>query len=489
MVEFLKPRMRKERLEAAFGWLSLALIFGAPFSGSAQNPAPVNGMLAAAAEGSGLVAATDVSFSPTTPAVGAQPPGLYSSPGTNAGAVNTTLSDPYAPAASESTTSGALFQGGDGKKNVVDIGTARRFRYGFQLAVIGTYDDNISLSENNKDEDFFFVIQPGITLGVGSREENFLQLSYTAGIFLYTDNSDNDGVQHVINFEGQYRFSKLTLSFGQQVQILDGADLSGTGLSGNQFNRVNLDVSGQTQLNIYTTRLGANYLLSEKTSIDLGGLYSVSDYSNLLDSEVISGQLFFNYAFSPKLTAGLGASGGYVFAESPTPDQSFEQANVRATYVATGKLTFTGTAGVEFRQSDGKDTTGVTPVFSLSATYLPFEGTSISLAANRQVLVSAVQAGQDYQSTTISLALSQRLFQRLNLGLSTGYENSHYVSVLDRVKADRDDNYVYVQVGLDATLLQYLSVGVSYQHRENFSSGSNSDFTDNQVSARMTLSF
>ena len=486
------------------GLLCLILTVGVPAPGRAQDRPPVRGMLTATTPV--RVAAITVLPPTSDPSVQSQgQPGVLSgaSPDAIAPPPTTPLDLPLpdspgsansgSPTASGSTLAG---QGGDqppAGKNVAVTDVHRRFQYSFRLGIVATYDDNIFLDSSNKRDDFYAVISPGITLGFGdldNRVDNFVRLDYSAGAYLFATYDGQDTVQHLIRLDGQYHINKLTLSLSQGVQILDGADLNGTDNSGNQVSRVNLDVAGRTKVNIYTTSLRANYLLTGKTSLDTGFQYSASEYDVLLSSELYSGDLYLNYALSGKLTLGVGASGGYITNDAPTPDETFEQINVRATYLLTQKISFIGSVGLEGRQSDGRDGTRVTPVFDIGAVYLPFDGTTIGFSANRRVLSSAVNAGQNYQSSGFSLSFRQRFFTRYSYSLSGGYENDHYVSVSDNVTATRNDDYFFIQTGVDISLREHLSAGISYQHRENISAGGGgAGFDDNQVSARVTINF
>ena len=159
-------------------------------------------------------------------------------------------------------------------------------------------------------------------------------------------------MQHVIELEAQYRFPRLTLGLTEDVRLLNGTDLGSlTGVTTpttSSVGQVNLDVASRTRVNVYETRLDANYSLTGKTFLTAGLGYSITDYSTLIDSSVISGNAYFNYTYSPKLTIGIGLSGGYDVVGSISQDQVFEQVNVRTSYELTGKISATATMGIEF---------------------------------------------------------------------------------------------------------------------------------------------
>jgi len=370
----------------------------------------------------------------------------------------------------------------------------KRFQWGLRLTVRGVYDDNIFLSKNNRVDDFYFAIEPGLTIGYGDivgRDRNYIRFDYAPSIFLYTDHSDANAIQHLMRVEGEYRFGHLTMSLGQDVQLLEGANPVSTSTATNPGSGVNLDAGGDTKVNIYSTHANLSYDLTGKTFLSGGLHYSAYDYDSLISSESISGNLFINYNYSPKLVVGLGGTGGYNRVDSPSPDQMFEQINGRFTYQISGKISLNASGGVEFRQfeDDAMDYTYISPVYEVGATYQPFDGTTLTLRGNRRTQNSAVLAGQDYASTNITFGVRQRLLRRIYLGLAAGYENSNYFSTSDAIDASREDNYFFVQPAVDVTLTRYWTVGAYYLHRENNSSSEFFGFYDNQFGLRTSLTF
>lgn len=367
----------------------------------------------------------------------------------------------------------------------------RRFQYGLRLTIRGVYDDNINISHTNRISDYYFAIEPAITLGFGDivgRQENYIRLDYAPSIFIFLDHSEDDAVQHLIRLEGHRRFSRLDLTMSQDIQILDGANLNST--TDPTGNRANLDVGGRTRVNIYTTQVNASYDLSGKTFLSGGLNGAVTDYPSLISSEVVSGNLFINYRYSDKVVIGLGGTGGYDFVDEPNPNETFEQANVRLSYQATGKVTLNASGGVEFRQFENSSRGDyISPVFEIVAAYQPFDGTNLSLNVNRRTLNSAVFAGQDFASTIFSVGGRQRMLQRVYLGLNLGYENSDYFSTVSGVNANRTDNYYFVEPAVDVIITRFWTIGAYYLHRQNESSLDSFSFFNNQVGFRTVLTF
>ncbi|MGE5208486.1 MAG: outer membrane beta-barrel protein [Alphaproteobacteria bacterium] len=385
--------------------------------------------------------------------------------------------------------------GGFNTKNIaVGEGPAssepRRFYYGLQFTVRGVWDDNIFISNTNRVSDYYFAIEPQLTLGVGDvagRSRSYLRLDYMPSGILFVDHSDEDAFNQLIHLEGGYDAGRLRLSLFEDIALLQSANLNSiidtTGLW------ANLDASAPTRLNIFNTRLRADYDLTGKLFLQ-GELDSyIYFYPNNISDYTVSGGLYLYYNWMPKLSVGVGGTFGYDWVDNPTTNQTFEQVNARLNYQATAKLGVYASAGCEFRQFDGNRGTYTTPVFEVGLEHHPFEGTLISLAAGRRMYNSGFLANQDFANTYIVGRFQQRLFRRLYLGLGGGYENSDYFATTNNVSAPRNDDYWFIEPSLDVLITRWLSTGVYYLHREDSSNISFFSFDDNQVGVRATVRF
>ena len=381
---------------------------------------------------------------------------------------------------------GNAFPGGD----TLYSGEPRRFHYAFGLTVRGVWDDNVFLSHTNRVSDYYFAIEPWITIGWGDmagRNQAYFRLDYMPSIILYTDHSDEDAVNHLIHAEAGYHFSRLTLTAIQDIAILDSANLNSfidtTGLY------ANLDASGLNRLNLSNTRLRADYDLTAKVSLQAELDVPIFNYPDGISNATLSGGLYIYYKWLPKVSVGIGGTFGYNWVDSPSTDQTFEQVNLRLNYNATAKLNIYASAGVEFRQFDGNRGDYVSPVFEVGATYTPFVDTTFTLAAGRRIYNSGYLANQDFGGTYVVGRFQQRLFRRVYLGLTAGYENDNYISTDSDVSATRNDDYWFIEPSADVLITRWLSAGVYYLHREDSSSDSFFSFYDNQVGVRATVRF
>ena len=369
----------------------------------------------------------------------------------------------------------------------------RRFQYTLSATMRGVYDDNTNNSSTNHVSDYYFTIEPAISIGLGGSDSdsvNSLRLIYHPSLFLFATNSQNDTVQQVIHLQAGRRFGHLALSFSQDVQLLDGTDLNS--LADPTGHQANTDVNGRNRHQVYTSALGGSYDLTGKLFLSGGGAFSANEYpSPLIGSQAFSGNLYLNYNYSEKVTVGVGGTGGYNTTDSTGPinnDQTFEQANIRLSYKATAKISLNASGGVEFRQSNGGND-NVSPVYQLSADYQPFDGTSLSLTGSRTTRNSASLFGQDFAETTIAISLNQRLVQRFFFGFAFGYTNSNYFSTVSGISANRNDDFYYITPSVDLNITRFWTFGAYYVHREDSSSVPLSSFTDNQVGIRTKLTF
>jgi hypothetical protein len=370
--------------------------------------------------------------------------------------------------------------------------TPRRLSYAVSASVRAVYDDNINISSFDPQSDFYFAIEPALSIGLGGQEaegSSSLSLVYRPSIFLFADHSDRDTVQHLIRLQAAHRFARLAVSLSQDVQVLDGTDLNS--LSDPTGHNANIDVGQTARHNIFTTQLGDSYDLTGKLFLTNSVSFVVDNYpSSLIGSKNFFGNLFINYTYSGKVVLGLGGTGGYNTVEQNSPNQTYEQANVRVSYAATGKLSLNASGGVEFRQFENNSRgTYVSPVYEIDANYQPFDGTSINLTGTRRTENSASLSGQDYASTEVHLTINQRFLHRFILGLTTGYENLNYFSTIQGLTATRNDDFYYIQPSVDVTIMRFWTAGVYYLHRKNASSFDFFSFDDNQVGLRSTATF
>src|SRR6266699_451610 len=215
-------------------------------------------------------------------------------------------------------------------------GEPRRCHYALQLTEQGVWDDNIFISHTDRKSDYYFAIEPDITLGVGDiegRNRSYLRLDYMPSAILFVNHSDQDAFNQLIHLEGGYSTGRLRLCLFEDTALLESANLNSffdtTGLW------ANTDASAPTRMNIFYTRLTANYALSGKISLQGEFGSSIFFYPNNISDYTVSGGLYVYYNWLPKVTVGIGGTFGYDWVDDPTANQSFEQVNLRLNYDVT----------------------------------------------------------------------------------------------------------------------------------------------------------
>jgi hypothetical protein len=365
------------------------------------------------------------------------------------------------------------------------------FEYAIHLSIRGAYDDNIALTHMNRLDDWFVLIQPSLMLGIGevAKQETFLMVNYLPNIYRYDEHSEFDSDQHFVRVLAGYKTGNLTLRLSQDVAILNNIVLAAA-----TEERSGLGVTnGRTNLDIYNTDLSANYNMTPRDFIFAELRMNRMEYMQpLISSELYIADLYLNHGFSQSLVLGFGVEGGYNAVDFPTPDQKMVRANAHINYTPGKQFTLDIIAGEEFRNFENIARGSYsTPVFALSATYLPCDSTRIALTASRQIYNSAAATAQDYVDTSVSGMIRERVCKQLYLTLLGGYEHVEYFNAIDLpmpLPTLRSD-YFYVQPSADILLTRYWSFGGYYLRRQNSGSISIVDFYSNEVGLRTTIKF
>jgi hypothetical protein len=340
------------------------------------------------------------------------------------------------------------------------------------------YDDNIFISNTDRQGDVIFSIGGGLALELGdyrSLEENYLLLEYVGTGYFFSKNTSQNSYGQDASLLGQYRFNQLAVQLESQYQYINGAQRQ---------------VGGFTTRNLLLNDLRFIYDVSEKTTVDLELSQDNYIYNSPYNSSYyFQGTAGIDYLIFPKVRAGLEGTAGYVTADN-NPDQTYQIVSARAKYDLTGKVVINATAGVQFNQYvSGDQSMRVSPVFSVGGEYLPFANTAISLLAYRNLQVSPSLNNQDFWATGIELGIAQTIAQKFQVGLSGGYENDTYVSNLKDVDADRVDDFFFIEPRISYNFLRYLTATVFYMHRFNDSTQQVDTWYDNQVGFELSAAF
>jgi opacity protein-like surface antigen len=340
-----------------------------------------------------------------------------------------------------------------------------------------TYDDNIYIQHVNKTSDLIWTATPGVVLAAGDyreKQESLFTLAYSPGFILFTDHGHNNAIDQDVQLALEWHSGSWILGLKQGYQQISGAII---------------EIGNRVTATTYNTELNLEYDLSPKTSFELDGRQSINNYAGPYfdyTQRTVAGWV--DYEITPKIKLGAGITGGFLDILQ-NPDQTYQQALLRAGYLLTTKVTAQASAGVELREFQGTAKDRANGTFSLAGVYSPWEGTQLQLDTYRRDQSSLVLAGQNYTVTGFSGGARQAILEKYTLSLLGGYNSSDYYSTEPGVIANRHDDYFFIQFGVDYAVSDRLTVGVLYEYRDNNSSVAASTFNDQQVGVTATCHF
>jgi hypothetical protein len=340
-----------------------------------------------------------------------------------------------------------------------------------------TYDDNIYIQHVNKTSDLIWTATPGVALAAGDyreKQESLFMLAYSPSFILFTDHDHNNAIDQDVQLGAEWHPGSWILGLKQGYQQISGGII---------------EIGNRVTAIAYNTDLDLEYDLSPKTSFNFDARQSINDYDGPYfnyTQRTVAG--WANYEITPKVKLGAGITGGFMDILD-NPDQTYQQALLRASYLLTTKVTAQASAGVELREFQGTAKDRANGTFSLAGVYSPWEGTQLQLETYRRDQSSLVLVDQNYTVTGFSGGARQAIFEKYTLDLLGGYNFSDYYSTTPGVIASRHDDYFFIQFGVDYTVSDRLTVGVLYEYRDNDSSVATSTFSDQQVSMTATYHF
>lgn len=324
------------------------------------------------------------------------------------------------------------------------------------LSLTSYYDGNVFLSSQDMQSDFIARLAPGISMRLGSDDSMFyVTADYTAGFDIYTEHPQESTIDQSGMAQFQWSLPRTTVDLNLNASSSVGQDI---------------DVTDRVRQNLYFAGVTTHYAYGEKTSFDISADYTRSDYDGLISSSQLSGNIFFNYQYSPKTQLGFGAGTGALMVPG-SARQVFEDADLRATYQLTGKITLIAEGGMELRQFGDGGGSSFTPIFILEGAWIPRVGTELDLSTRRSIYASAILDSQDYAATALDLTARQRITDYVDVSLAAGYVNTDYIAAAANVDATRQDNYYYIRPAVEWKALSWMSIGLYYQYSRDTSQG------------------
>ncbi len=331
-----------------------------------------------------------------------------------------------------------------------------------------TYGTGLRFSTNQPPADSIVqTFSPGVLFVLGKH----WTLDYTPSFTFYSDKNFNNTVGHSVALTGGTVYDDWQLGLSQTFSYSKSSEVQ-TGT--------------QTEEQTFGTSLSASHALNSKVSVDLGVSQNLSFPSGYQSTKEWSTMDWVNYQFWPRLVVGAGAGAGYTVATPNTLDQ---QLQARVNWRATDKISFAISGGAQSTQFKGSGASPIiNPIFSGSIQYQPFEHTQFSLSASRSVDTSYYE-NQVTENTSLSAGVSQRLFQRYTLSVSSGYTWTDYVSAATATDINQPiDNY-FITVSLGTSIFKRGSVSVFYTYNQTITDQVGEAYVSNQVGFNLGYAF
>lgn len=383
----------------------------------------------------------------------------------------------------------ALAQNGTGFDNGLPSGVLSAARPGLHLGRFDfhggmqttvSYDDLIQVTTNGAQSDVTWTISPFISAETAGPNDRTLRAFYRPGVLLFTDHSDLNTVNHAGNFELKFPFNRLTLGLAENVTVAS---------------MVVRDIGNRASQRSFSTVGTADYDFSDRTSFQGVLTYDRYDYEGevkdgppLRGSQQFGQQLWSDYHWSDRLSAGMGVSISELDVDGGS-SQTSEGPEWRVNYTPTPQLSLRAAFGIQFRQFESGRSSTVEPVLRLNSTYQPRPGTSLTLEAHRAEMASGLNAGQNYVDTGFNFSINQVFLRRFAASLGGGYTMADYLTTETGGEIHRTDSYYSLRTSVNWNVADTVGLGLFYERTANDSNSGAFNFDHNIVGLQATWSF
>jgi hypothetical protein len=313
------------------------------------------------------------------------------------------------------------------------------------------------------------TLSPSLTL-----ESKHLTLNYSPSLNYYSKGRNEDSLNHSASIHSVFGYGDWAFSISHGYSVAS---------------QVLVESARQTDTESHSTTLGATHRLSEKTSIQLTASQGINETSSFNSSKNWSTMNWVDYQITDITRLGVGVGGGYTDVDQGS-DMTFQQIQGRVSWAPRPRISAGLSGGIEIRQflaqqgADGQ----VNPIMGASATYRPFDYTSLTLSANRGVS-SSIFSDQITETTSFALDLGQRLIERLQLGLSGGLRYSDFQSSSQLLIVSRSDEVHFFSASLRTRFLKRATASIGYSLSSNKSNDALYEYDSHTYFAQIGYSF
>jgi hypothetical protein len=337
----------------------------------------------------------------------------------------------------------------------------------FATGVLGVRaDDNILLSNNDKQSDVIFDLVPGLEFDFGKNAQTQGSLTLADAFALYTDHSAYNTNLASGDFVTKYDDGKMKLGFNAGYH---------------ELNQNTVDVRGLIRRDITNAGANGEVGVTEITAVGGGVTYYHENYhpSNYVDSDTLTVPLNFYYKWTPKVDLSLGYQYRDYQAKSGSALDSIDNFyNVGARGEFSPKLTGKFAIGYTERRFSGN--VGSRSLLGLDASfaYEISPKTTLQLGASNDFGTSPT--GQQQKNLTVNALVSTKLTEEWSLNGGVSYRGIKYDSISGNL--GRTDDYWEGTLGASYIVNANLRVIGAYVYRTYSSDITASEFDNNVFS-------
>jgi hypothetical protein len=317
------------------------------------------------------------------------------------------------------------------------------------LAYNGSYNERLLLRPGVAKGSYVETFSPGLLVNFGPR----WSLDYTPSYTIYSQPEFRDRLTHSVNGNGGVAYRDTSLSFDQGYRY--AADPL-------------IETGRQTETETVSTNVSATHALSPRLLLQGDAQQTLTFVSSAPDFYQWSASGNVRYQFSQTLTAGGHIGSGYS-AIYKAPDMIYTQPGLDLSWTPSAKLAIAGAVSLDNRIILARRWQWLqNPVFTASASYAPFDVTSLQGNLSRIISPSFFR-GQASTITLYGFSVQQRLLGHLWLNGGITYQNSEYITAGRVAEFARKDNAWSYTAGVRTTFFKRGKIGVSYQDSDSHS--------------------
>jgi hypothetical protein len=191
-----------------------------------------------------------------------------------------------------------------------------------------------------------------------------------------------------------------------------------------------------------------------------------------------------------RTTVGVSGVIGRTDGDEGSLSEDYEQALGTVSYDATEKLDFSGSAGLNFRQSDVTGASDRTDfVFNISTRYQWRDRTGLFLTAGRNTQSSVTELESAINRTTVYVGVDQRIADRWSLQVSGGYDLSDYEDAQNDFAQTREETFLTGRVSLNFRPTDRATIGLFNEYRQNDAGDDLSSYEGNRLGLQIGVQF